>query len=173
MFLAAVDKIAPLISVFINWGFMMALLFNLVSFSDERRRARSPLWICLIITLSYVSTAFVERYSHAYLYWFFADVGTALLIAFIYTSIHKIVAYYYCLCGLTFNGILHYLMYVDLHLKGNLEPWWLWSVYSFGINFMDLMMILVLIINKDFLGLCRIGRFLKASLAPKKVGDNG
>ncbi|TMO48217.1 hypothetical protein CWC24_04545 [Pseudoalteromonas ruthenica] len=152
---------------------MMALLFNLVSYSDKSRRHVSPLWICLIINLSYVSTIFTEKYSHVYLYWFLADIVTIIVLNMLYFRRKRPTAYYYCLCGLTFNGILHCLMYVDLHLKGNLEPWWLWSVYSFGINFMDLMMILVLIINKDFLGLCRIGRFLKASLAPKKVGDNG
>ena len=151
----------------------MALLFNLVSYSDKSRRHVSPLWICLIINLSYLSTAFVERYSHAYLYWLLADIATIIVISMMYFRRKRPIALYYCILGLGVNSIAFLAMYIDIHLNRNVKPWWLWSVYSFGINFMDLMMILVLIINKDFLGLCRIGRFLKASLAPKKVGDNG
>ena len=153
---------------------MMALLFNLVSYSDHERRKNSPLWICVIINLSYLSTTFVERYVSAYLYWIAADLVTIIILSIIHKNRRSIVAFYYCVTGLSVNSSLFLFMYLDMmYFNEQLEPWWLWSVYSFGINFMDLMMILVLIINKDFLGLCRIGRFLKASLAPKKVGDNG
>ncbi|WP_350545107.1 hypothetical protein [Pseudoalteromonas sp. 5-MNA-CIBAN-0065] len=51
-------------------------------------------------------------------------------------------------------------MYYDLYILENIDEWWLWSVYSIGVNVIDLLMIAVLFINKDFLGLIELKRFI-------------
>ncbi|MGO2180889.1 MAG: hypothetical protein ACTH36_00935 [Pseudoalteromonas nigrifaciens] len=51
-------------------------------------------------------------------------------------------------------------MYYDLYVLENIDEWWLWSVYSIGVNVIDLLMIAVLFINKDFLGLIKLKRFI-------------
>ncbi|WP_158678854.1 hypothetical protein [Pseudoalteromonas sp. T1lg75] len=152
---------AKLIAAFINWGFMMALLFNLVSYSESVKRANSPLWICIIINLSYLSTSFIERSSFQYLPWALADFITIGALYLVQKNRNRIIALYYCMFGLAVNGLLHLSLYIDLHIWGNYEPWWLWSLYSIGINLNDALMIIVLVVNRDFLGLCRAGRLLK------------
>ncbi len=41
-------------------------------------------------------------------------------------------------------------IFVDIVLVENRTPWILWSIYSFGVNIIDLMMIVALLTNKDF-----------------------
>ncbi|MBS3798381.1 hypothetical protein [Pseudoalteromonas sp. BDTF-M6] len=151
-----------LIAAFINWGFMMALLFNLVSYSESVKRANSPLWISAIINISYLSTSFMERSTFQYLPWALADFITIGVMYWVQRSRNRIVALYYCAFGLSINGLLHLLLYIDLNIRGNYDPWWLWSLYSVGINLNDALMIIVLVVNRDFLGLCRLGGWLKA-----------
>ncbi len=140
---------------------MMALLFNLVSYSDAGTRPRSPILISLIICLSYFSTSFINFSIYSYVAYAIADVLTMLLILWIYHGKGHIPALYYCVVGLSLNALLHIAMLVDFFIFNNDEPWLLWSVYSIGINFNDAMMIIVLIVNRDFLGLCRAGNYLK------------
>ncbi|MGB2709079.1 MAG: hypothetical protein WBC41_13140 [Pseudoalteromonas nigrifaciens] len=59
-----------------------------------------------------------------------------------------------------FNSLLMLVMYYDLYILENIDEWWLWSVYSIGVNVIDLLMIAVLFINKDFLGLIELKRFI-------------
>jgi len=56
--------------------------------------------------------------------------------------------------------LLMLVMYYDLYILENIDEWWLWSVYSIGVNVIDLLMIAVLFINKDFLGLIELKRFI-------------
>ncbi len=152
----------------------MALLFNIVSFSSHENRVNSPLFLSLIIFLSYLATSHTHNSSEMYIYYVYADILTIALISiYIYYTADRYPAQLYCILALVFNACLFLYMHIDLHVNGNVEPWWFWTFYSFGINVADTIIIVSLIINKDFLGLCRIGRFLKAFLAPKKVGDNG
>ncbi|WP_158684637.1 hypothetical protein [Pseudoalteromonas sp. T1lg48] len=162
-----------LIAAFINWGFMMALLFNLVSYSESVKRANSPLWICVIINLSYFSTSFIERSSFQYLPWALADFVTIGALYLVQKNRNRIIALYYCTFGLAINGLLHLSLYIDLYIRGNYEPWWFWSLYSVGINLNDALMIIVLVVNRDFLGLCRFGCWLKAFVGRDNKLDKG
>jgi hypothetical protein len=47
-------------------------------------------------------------------------------------------------------------MYIDTNIYGNTTPWLLWSVYSFGVNLVDITMIVALIIDRDILGLHKL-----------------
>ncbi|MFY8274097.1 hypothetical protein AAEU32_08225 [Pseudoalteromonas sp. SSDWG2] len=155
-------ELALLFTAFVNWGFMMALLYNMVSYSEPRKRAASPLWLCLVINLSYLSTSFLDIGATIYIVYPIADLLTVAVLIFVQNGRVKIPALYYCVFGLSANASLNVSLYVDLVLVQNGEPWWLWSLYSIGINVNDAMMIIALIVNKDYLGLCRAGRYLKA-----------
>ncbi|ATC83136.1 hypothetical protein PAGA_a2922 [Pseudoalteromonas agarivorans DSM 14585] len=40
------------------------------------------------------------------------------------------------------------LLYYDLYVLYNFEPWWYWSVYSIGVNVIDVLMMLSLVVNQ-------------------------
>jgi len=42
-------------------------------------------------------------------------------------------------------------MHIDVFVRGNYEPWWFWSFYTVVINIMDIIMVSILFIKKDFL----------------------
>ena len=152
------EDIGKLVGAFVNWGFMMALLFNLVSFSDSRSRDRSPLRVAIVICVSYLSTVPLPYGFYLYPLYVFADILTIAMILIVQYRRAKIPAMYYCIFFLFLNGVLHTAIFIDLDIVGTDDSWWLWSVYSIGINFNDAMMIIVLIVNRDFLGLCKVLR---------------
>ncbi|MEO2280399.1 hypothetical protein [Pseudoalteromonas pernae] len=156
------EDMAKLISAFVNWGFMMALLLNLTNYSEPENRKSSPIWLTAIICISYMSTSFISNSYYLYPTFILADLTTIALIWLLQSKLEKIVALHYCTVFLLLNSLLHAAIFIDFDVVGNTEAWWLWSLYSTGINFNDAMMIIVLIINRDFLGLCRAGRYLKA-----------
>ncbi len=53
-------------------------------------------------------------------------------------------------------------MYYDLHITGNVNPWFLWDFYSFTVYLLDFTMIIALIVDRDILGLNALkNRFLR------------
>ncbi|SJN24744.1 putative membrane protein; triplicated sequence [Pseudoalteromonas sp. JB197] len=83
------------------------------------------------------------------------------MIAAIFTSyVLTSTASNYIILGLFVNACLTIAIYYDLYVLNNIDEWWLWSVYSIGVNVIDLLMIAVLFINKDFLGLIKLKRFI-------------
>jgi len=66
----------------------------------------------------------------------------------------------YLIVGLSFNACLFLGMHYDIVIHGTLYYWWFWTVYIFGMYFSDFTMALVLIINRDFLGLLRFRKHL-------------
>ncbi|MEM0514116.1 hypothetical protein WCN91_01450 [Pseudoalteromonas sp. YIC-827] len=158
--LFASPELGQLLNTFVNWGFMMALLFNLVSYSEVSYRARSPLWLCLTINLSYLATSVIDV-TYIYPFWATADLLTLAALFVVQKKREQIPALYYCAVGLALNASLHLTMYLDIDVLNNYDPWWLWTLYSVGINLNDALMIIALVVNRDFLGLCRAGRLLK------------
>ena len=97
--------------------------------------------------------------------WIFFDFATILIIflALQVSSFQSSVAKNYIVSGLIINACLTYAIYVDLYINWNSEPWWLWSLYSMGVNVVDLLMIIAIFINKDFLGLMKLkGRLFRS-----------
>jgi len=68
--------------------------------------------------------------------------------------------FYYLIVGLSFNACLFLGMHYDIVIQGTLYYWWFWTVYIFGMYFSDFTMALVLIINRDILGLLRFRKHL-------------
>ncbi|RXE96218.1 hypothetical protein D9981_12515 [Pseudoalteromonas phenolica O-BC30] len=85
------------------------------------------------------------------------DILTALLIYKVVnvSSRQGQLCKFYLLCGLLFNALLFLIIQIEIFLVYEgfkaYEPWWLWYVFSIGINSSDGMMVLVLILQKDFL----------------------
>ncbi|WP_158684636.1 hypothetical protein [Pseudoalteromonas sp. T1lg48] len=115
----------------------------------------------MTINLSYFATSIVEVDYYKYPFWASADLLTIVALFIVQGRRVKIPVLYYCAVGLVLNAMLHIVMHLDIVIQGNREPWWLWSLYSIGINLNDALMIIVLVVNRDFLGLCRAGRLLK------------
>ncbi len=152
---------AKLLSAFINWGLLMSLLVNIVNYSDPKNRPTSALWLCIIICISYLSTSFGTRDLSKYLIWVAADIVTIIVILLALRRRQRTPAFYYSLVVLALNALMHLSIYIDVVIAENYEPWWLWSIYTIGINVNDVIMIFALAINKDVLGLCWSGRYIK------------
>ncbi len=72
--------------------------------------------------------------------------------------------FYYLIVGLSFNACLFLGMHYDIEVRGTLYYWWFWNVYVFGMYFTDLLMPLVLVVNKDILGLVKLSNYLTTKL---------
>ena len=155
--------LADYIDAFIQWGFLMAMLYTLVSSINTPNK--SLVYLATIMFFSYLLSDFLYIFQNAYLNWIFFDFATILIIflALQVSSFQSSVAKNYIVSGLIINACLTYAIYVDLYINWNSEPWWLWSLYSMGVNIIDLIMIIAIFINKDFLGLMKLkGRLFRS-----------
>lgn len=155
--------LADYIDAFIQWGFLMAMLYTLVSSINTPNK--SLVYLATIMFFSYLLSDFLYIFQNAYLNWIFFDFATILIIflALKVSSFQSSVAKNYIVSGLIINACLTYAIYVDLYINWNSEPWWLWSLYSMGVNIIDLIMIIAIFINKDFLGLMKLkGRLFRS-----------
>ena len=148
--------LADYVSAFIQWGFLMAFLYSLVS--GINKADKSLIYIAAIMMCSYTFSDLLPILNNIYLDWILYDLLTialliaAILISYVLTS----TASNYIILGLFVNACLTIAIYYDLYVLNNIDEWWLWSVYSIGVNVIDLLMITVLFINKDFLGLIKL-----------------
>ena len=155
--------LADYIDAFIQWGFLMAMLYTLVSSINSANK--SLVYLATIMFFSYLLSDFLYIFKNVYLNWIFFDFATILIIflALQVSSFQSSVAKNYIVSGLIINACLTYAIYVDLYINWNSEPWWLWSLYSMGVNVVDLLMIIAIFINKDFLGLMKLkGRLFRS-----------
>ena len=155
--------LADYIDAFIQWGFLMALLYTFVSSINTANKLL--VYLASIMFFSYLLSDFLYIFKNVYLNWIFFDFATILIIflALQVSSFQSSVAKNYIVSGLIINACLTYAIYVDLYINWNSEPWWLWSLYSMGVNVVDLLMIIAIFINKDFLGLMKLkGRLFRS-----------
>ena len=155
--------LADYIDAFIQWGFLMAMLYTLVSSINTANKLL--VYLASIMFFSYLLSDFLYIFKNVYLNWIFFDFATILIIfiALKVSSFQSSVAKNYIVSGLLINACLTYAIYVDLYINWNSEPWWLWSLYSMGVNIIDLIMIIAIFINKDFLGLMKLkGRLFRS-----------
>ena len=148
--------LGDLLGAFIEWGFLMAFLFNLavnINKTDSR-----VLVLSFIMMISYFISGFVKLSIYSYLNWFYFDLLTiAVVLYWMYCA--KVANFFgttYILLGLILNSILMLSIYIDIFIYENKSEWFLWTLYSFGVNTIDVIMILVLLFNKDFLKLHRV-----------------
>ena len=155
--------LADYIDAFIQWGFLMALLYTFVSSINKPNK--SLVYLATIMFFSYLLSDFLYIFKNVYLNWIFFDFATILIIflALKVSSFQSSVAKNYIVSGLIINACLTYAIYIDLYINWNSEPWCLWSLYSMGVNIIDLLMIIAIFINKDFLGLMKLkGRLFRS-----------
>ena len=150
----------------IMWGFLMAFLYNLVKKSSKPNNDATIMWLSFIIFFSYLLgdpllnlSLGIEITSNftGYLVWALLDFITLVIILFFTSrkSIRSYPAKLYIVVGISVNMLLFFTMYTDIALFEHYDPWWFWSFYSVTVNVMDVMMIIALLCNKDFLGLVR------------------
>ncbi|MDP2633975.1 MULTISPECIES: hypothetical protein [unclassified Pseudoalteromonas] len=93
--------------------------------------------------------------SGTYLFWFTFNLACLLIILRLTSgaNLGKLPAKLYVIIGLTVNMLLFLAMHIDINVLMHYEHWWFWTFYSITVNVMDVMMIIALLTNKDFLGL--------------------
>ena len=164
--------LSSFIANFVVWCFLMAVLFNFVRMSGwqfkgiEKASFQEPLFLSLIMFISYFTGsifdyfAYIQNYT-AYLYpngfYLLLDILTILFISHVVKvrTRQGELCKNYLLIGLSFNSLFFLIIQIDFALiyEGvrEREPWWFWYVFPIGVNTSDGVMILVLLLHKDFL----------------------
>ena len=146
------------LSAFAAWGFLMAFFFNVFVFALDIKRKTTLLLSSFIMMVSYSASDYLFTWlsieNSVYLEWVLYDYATIFALFLTYSFIGKATrSFIYIIVGLLINSMLSLSIYYDLYLNGNREPWFLWDLYTFGVNIIDLTMIIALIVDRDFLGL--------------------
>lgn len=151
---------AYILSAIVQWGFLMAFLYSLVS--SINNPFKGFVVLSSIMATGYLSWIFTNFQTVTYLD--FALLDIAILVAVYVTQRYfikeKTTAYVYLIIGLSVNTFLALCMYLDTNILYNYTYWWFWRFYSSAVMLSDLCMIAVLIINRDFLGLIKLKRWL-------------
>ena len=80
-------------------------------------------------------------------------------------NLEQVPAKLYIYTGLIVNSSLFLGMYIDINYAYT-GSWWFWDVYSITVNLMDIMMLIALFSNKDFLGLVKLYRKVRGQAEP-------
>lgn len=136
------------VAAFSQWGFLMAFLYCLVSSINKENK--SPVYLSALMLCSYIFGSYIRLLDNLYLNWAFYDFITivALLSLQYFNVFKRNKAFLFLVLALTANAVLTLLLYYDLYVLYNFEPWWYWSVYSIGVNFIDVLMMLSLVVNQ-------------------------
>jgi ABC-type Fe3+-siderophore transport system permease subunit len=111
-------------------------------------------------------SGFFNILSNAYLDWILYDFLTIVLIIILLkiSIIKNCPPAHFVLIGLSINALLASIIYYDLYVLNNLNEWWFWSFYSIGVNVIDVLMMLSLILNKNFLTIIRCRKTNNSSM---------
>ncbi|WP_289076811.1 hypothetical protein [uncultured Pseudoalteromonas sp.] len=142
------EALMDYVAAFSQWGFLMAFLFCLVSSINKENK--SPVYLSALMLCSYIFGSYIRLLDNLYLNWAFYDLITivALLSLQYFNVFKRTKAFLFLVLALTANAVLTLLLYYDLYVLYNFEPWWYWSVYSIGVNFIDVLMMLSLVVNQ-------------------------
>ena len=163
---------------------MMCALFNFVRTTATFYRAEStiskePLYLSIVMFIScalstpmdfFLVNAGIPSLFLPFGVYIFLDLLTIiLLIQFRGVTTYKgKVCRSYLIIGLSINTCLFVAMQIEaLAIYYGIQdgqPWWLWSIYGYGVNIIYVLMVCVLLIQKDFMWLGEA----KASLAERK-----
>ncbi|TLX48733.1 hypothetical protein C1E24_02365 [Pseudoalteromonas phenolica] len=152
----------------------MATLLNFVRRSGwqfqhiDKAKLKEPFQLSAIMFLSYFIGSVIDyfvnlkeliSYLYPNTYFLLLDLLTVL---FIYNCVNTRseqgkICKTYLLVGLLCNSLLFLAIQIEVFLvfEGlkSYQPWWFWYVFAVGVNAFDAMMVLVLILHKDFLKL--------------------
>lgn len=167
-----------------TWLFFMVLLFNFVRTSisnnndHAKQKASDTFILSLVMFSSYASAIpidylyrFTEASSAFYpkTFYLVLDVLTILFL-FYFVQVKTVIGKMcqkYLFIALSVNSLLFLLAQIDLLLMyegyKELNLWWFWTLFSYGINGSDLIMVLVLVIQKDFLGWYKLSEKIKGA----------
>lgn len=147
------EALMDYVAAFSQWGFLMAFLFCLVSSINKENK--SPVYLSALMLCSYIFGGYIRLLDNLYLNWAFYDFITivALLSLQYFNVFKRNKAFLFLVLALTANAVLTLLLYYDLYVLYNFEPWWYWSVYSIGVNFIDVLMMLSLVVNHRMVNL--------------------
>ncbi|MBQ4799609.1 hypothetical protein J8L73_10800 [Pseudoalteromonas sp. MMG006] len=142
-------EVSIYIGVFVQWSFLMAFLYSLAtSINNPQKQA---VWLSLVMVVSYCLSTIIDIYNFSYIELFCYDVITLFFILFLRYYLPEKRISTYLLFGLSINSLLFLAMHIDVFVRGNYEPWWFWSLYTVVINIMDIIMVSIFFIKKDFL----------------------
>jgi len=150
-------EIGEQLGIFITWLFVFTFLYNLSAAINKPDNSRTQL--SFIMMISYSLTLYIYAYTPSvYLQLFAFDVVTIIVIFIWRKCFGKIIpiGFYYLIAGLTINATLFMALHIELIVKLYDGYWWLWGVYGLMVPLVDLIMAVVLIINKDILGLVKL-----------------
>ena len=142
------EALMDYVAAFSQWGFLMAFLYCLVSSINKENK--SPVYLSALMLCSYIFGSYIKLLDNLYLNWAFYDFITivALLTLQYFNVFKRNKAFLFLVLALTANAVLTLLLYYDLYVLYNFEPWWYWSVYSIGVNVIDVLMMLSLVVNQ-------------------------
>ncbi|TMO71572.1 hypothetical protein CWC17_16310 [Pseudoalteromonas sp. S3785] len=142
------EALMDYVAAFSQWGFLMAFLYCLVSSINKENK--SPVYLSALMLCSYIFGSYIRLLDNLYLNWAFYDFITIVaLLSLQYFNVFKCnKAFLFLVLALTANGVLTLLLYYDLYVQYNFEAWWYWSVYSIGVNLIDVSMMLSLVVNQ-------------------------
>ncbi|MAJ38613.1 MAG: hypothetical protein CMK62_00640 [Pseudoalteromonadaceae bacterium] len=142
------EALMDYVAAFTQWGFLMAFLFCLVSSINKENK--SPVYLSALMLCSYIFGSYIRLLDNLYLNWAFYDFITivALLSLQYFNVFKRNKAFLFLVLALITNAVLTLLLHYDLYVLYNFEPWWYWSVYSIGVNVIDVLMMLSLVVNQ-------------------------
>jgi len=147
-------EVSIYIGVFVQWVFLMAFLYSLAtSINNPQKQA---VWLSLVMVVSYCLSTTINIYNFSYIELFCYDVITLFFILFLRYYLPEKRISTYLLFGLSINSLLFLAMHIDVFVRGNYTPWWFWSFYTVVINIMDVIMVSIFFIKKDFLMLVHV-----------------
>jgi len=93
-----------------------------------------------------------------YLQLFAFDIATIIVIFIWRKCFSKVIpiSFYYLIVGLTINAIFFMAMHIDTIIQSYGGYWRLWGIYGIVLPLVDITMAVVLIANKDILGLVKL-----------------
>ncbi len=149
------------LSALVMWGFLMAFFFNIFIYFLDIKRNTTLLLSSFIMMVSYSTSDYFFTWlsigTSVYLDWALYDYATVAILVGSYFALRKTTSsFLYIIIGLIINSIFSLLMHLDIYVYNNKDSWLFWNIYSFTVNIIDLLMIVALIVDRDFLGLHKI-----------------
>ena len=164
------------LSAYMMWGFLMAFFFNAFVFSLGIKRESTLLLSSFVMMVSYSSSDYFYTWlsiqNGFLLDWVLYDIFTIIALLIVAFFIKKTThSFAYLITGLSINSLFFLSMYYDLYVIKNTEPWVFWDIYTFSVNIIDLIMIVALIVDRDFLGLNKLKNTIQTFCISSKANQ--
>ena len=145
------ESLMDYVEAFSQWGFLMAFLYCLASSINKENK--SSVYLSALMLCSYFSSGYINLLESLYLNWALYDFITILVLLTLqyFKVLQRSAAFHFIIISLTINAVLTLILHYDLYVLYNIEPWWYWSFYSIGINTIDILMMLSLVLNRNIL----------------------